>query len=78
MGDGAFSNVYKAVERKTGQKCAVKVVRKYELNYSQVRTSFIHPLHSPYCTETSPLTHLPYAGHVRGEGGQGDCSSFPV
>jgi serine/threonine protein kinase len=37
MGDGAFSNVYKAVERKTGRKVAVKVVRKYELNSSQVR-----------------------------------------
>ena len=37
MGDGAFSNVYKAVVNKTGQKCAVKVVRKYELNSSQVR-----------------------------------------
>lgn len=37
MGDGAFSNVYKAVDRKSGQKVAVKVVRKYELNQSQVR-----------------------------------------
>ena len=37
MGDGAFSNVYKAIERKTGRLCAVKVVRKYELNSSQVR-----------------------------------------
>lgn len=36
MGDGAFSNVYKAVEKKTGRKVAVKVVRKYELNQSQV------------------------------------------
>lgn len=36
MGDGAFSNVYKAVEKKTGRKVAVKVVRKYELNHSQV------------------------------------------
>lgn len=35
MGDGAFSNVYKAIERKTGRKVAVKVVRKYELNHSQ-------------------------------------------
>jgi serine/threonine protein kinase len=40
MGDGAFSNVYKAVERKTGRKVAVKVVRKYELNSSQVRPVF--------------------------------------
>lgn len=35
MGDGAFSNVFKAIERKTGRKVAVKVVRKYELNSSQ-------------------------------------------
>lgn len=37
MGDGAFSNVYKAIDRRSGQKVAVKVVRKYELNQSQVR-----------------------------------------
>ncbi|EIN10605.1 Pkinase-domain-containing protein [Punctularia strigosozonata HHB-11173 SS5] len=35
MGDGAFSNVYKAVETATGKKVAIKVVRKYELNASQ-------------------------------------------
>ncbi|KAG2013416.1 CAMK/CAMK1 protein kinase [Coprinopsis cinerea AmutBmut pab1-1] len=35
MGDGAFSNVYKAVEHSTNRKVAVKVVRKYELNASQ-------------------------------------------
>lgn len=35
MGDGAFSNVYKAIDRLTGEKVAVKVVRKYELNASQ-------------------------------------------
>lgn len=39
MGDGAFSNVYKARYRKTGQKVAIKVVRKYELNSSQVSYS---------------------------------------
>jgi serine/threonine protein kinase len=39
MGDGAFSNVYKAVDKLTGKKVAVKVVRKYELNSSQVCTS---------------------------------------
>jgi serine/threonine protein kinase len=33
---GAFSNVYKARDRKTGQKVAIKVVRKYELNSNQV------------------------------------------
>lgn len=41
MGDGAFSNVYKAIERKTGRKVAVKVVRKYELNSSQVSISVL-------------------------------------
>ncbi|TFK43361.1 kinase-like domain-containing protein [Crucibulum laeve] len=35
MGDGAFSNVYKALDLTTGKKVAVKVVRKYELNASQ-------------------------------------------
>lgn len=44
MGDGAFSNVYKAVERKSGRMVAVKVVRKYELNSSQVRNLFPFPL----------------------------------
>ncbi|ORY80506.1 hypothetical protein BCR37DRAFT_381191 [Protomyces lactucae-debilis] len=37
MGDGAFSNVYKAQDKETGQTVAVKVVRKYELSSSQVR-----------------------------------------
>lgn len=37
MGDGAFSNVYRARDR-NGQypECAIKVVRKYEMNSSQV------------------------------------------
>jgi len=38
---GAFSNVYKAIDRMTGLKVAVKVVRKYELNSSQVRALFL-------------------------------------
>ncbi|EJU06270.1 Pkinase-domain-containing protein [Dacryopinax primogenitus] len=37
MGDGAFSNVYKAVDLTTSQKVAVKVVRKFELNSTQAR-----------------------------------------
>lgn len=37
MGDGAFSNVYKAIDKRTGKTCAVKVVRKYELSSTQVR-----------------------------------------
>lgn len=37
MGDGAFSNVYRAKDN-TGQypECAIKVVRKFEMNSSQV------------------------------------------
>ncbi|GJJ15637.1 MAPK-activated protein kinase Srk1 [Clathrus columnatus] len=35
MGDGAFSNVYKALDLQSGEKVAIKVVRKYELNSSQ-------------------------------------------
>ncbi|EIW82195.1 Pkinase-domain-containing protein [Coniophora puteana RWD-64-598 SS2] len=35
MGDGAFSNVYKAKDLTTGKKVAVKVVRKFELNSQQ-------------------------------------------
>lgn len=35
MGDGAFSNVYKAIDLTTNEKVAVKVVRKFELNASQ-------------------------------------------
>ncbi|KAF4602255.1 MAPK-activated protein kinase Srk1 [Pleurotus pulmonarius] len=35
MGDGAFSNVYKALDLSTGKKVAVKVVRKFELNAAQ-------------------------------------------
>ncbi|TIB72486.1 Pkinase-domain-containing protein, partial [Wallemia mellicola] len=35
MGDGAFSNVYKALDTKTHRKVAIKVVRKYELSSHQ-------------------------------------------
>ncbi|KAF8743854.1 hypothetical protein AX14_000254 [Amanita brunnescens Koide BX004] len=35
MGDGAFSDVYKAFDLTTGRKVAVKIVRKYELSASQ-------------------------------------------
>ncbi|KAF8592378.1 Pkinase-domain-containing protein [Ramaria rubella] len=35
MGDGAFSNVYKAIDLPTGERVAIKVVRKFELNSSQ-------------------------------------------
>lgn len=37
MGDGAFSNVYRALDTEGDQgEVAIKVVRKYELNASQV------------------------------------------
>ncbi|KAH9814539.1 kinase-like domain-containing protein [Melampsora americana] len=35
MGDGAFSNVYKAIDRRSNQKVAIKCVRKFELNRNQ-------------------------------------------
>lgn len=36
MGDGAFSNVYRARDTQTGEECAIKVVRKFEMNNNQV------------------------------------------
>jgi len=35
MGDGAFSNVYKALDKRSSQKVAIKCVRKFELNRNQ-------------------------------------------
>ncbi|KAF9557253.1 Pkinase-domain-containing protein [Agrocybe pediades] len=43
MGDGAFSNVYKAVETATGKSVAIKIVRKYELNASQAGEKHLNP-----------------------------------
>jgi hypothetical protein len=41
MGDGAFSNVYRARDREgTAGEVAIKVVRKFEMNSMQVRGSF--------------------------------------
>ena len=41
MGDGAFSNVYRALDNTGGcGEAAIKVVRKYELNASQVCIRF--------------------------------------
>jgi serine/threonine-protein kinase RCK2 len=38
MGDGAFSNVYRAVDTEgTAGEVAIKVVRKFEMNQNQVR-----------------------------------------
>lgn len=36
MGDGAFSNVYRARDSQSGQEVAIKVVRKFEMNSNQV------------------------------------------
>ncbi|KAI8334858.1 serine/threonine-protein kinase srk1 [Choanephora cucurbitarum] len=35
LGEGAFSNVYKAMNKETGQHVAIKIVRKFELNQIQ-------------------------------------------
>ncbi|KAG8218802.1 kinase-like domain-containing protein [Butyriboletus roseoflavus] len=43
MGDGAFSDVYKAIDLATGEKVAVKVVRKHELNASQAGEKYLSP-----------------------------------
>ncbi|KAI6047328.1 kinase-like domain-containing protein [Pisolithus marmoratus] len=43
MGDGAFSNVYKAIDLTTKEKVAVKVVRKFELNASQAGEKHLSP-----------------------------------
>ncbi|KAF7301412.1 Protein kinase domain-containing protein [Mycena indigotica] len=43
MGDGAFSNVYHALDLTTNKKVAVKVVRKYELNSSQDGDKHLNP-----------------------------------
>jgi serine/threonine-protein kinase RCK2 len=37
MGDGAFSNVYRARDTQSGNEVAIKVVRKFEMNSNQVR-----------------------------------------
>ena len=39
MGDGAFSNVYRARDTQSGHEVAIKVVRKFEMNNNQVRPS---------------------------------------
>ena len=36
MGDGAFSNVYRAKDTQHGGEVAIKVVRKFEMNSNQV------------------------------------------
>jgi serine/threonine-protein kinase RCK2 len=41
MGDGAFSNVYRARDTQTNTEVAIKVVRKFEMNSNQVCSSAI-------------------------------------
>ncbi|KAJ7095227.1 kinase-like domain-containing protein [Mycena belliarum] len=43
MGDGAFSNVYHAIDLTTNKKVAVKIVRKFELNASQDGDKHLNP-----------------------------------
>ena len=50
MGDGAFSNVYKARDTQTGDEVAIKVVRKFEMNSNQVCLDYVLEI---------PLTALP-------------------
>lgn len=51
MGDGAFSNVYRAKDREgVAGEVAIKVVRKFEMNASQVSTGKT----APFLTLTSP------------------------
>jgi serine/threonine-protein kinase RCK2 len=40
MGDGAFSNVYRARDTLAQGEVAIKVVRKFEMNANQVRPAF--------------------------------------
>jgi hypothetical protein len=58
MGDGAFSNVYKARDT-TGQwgEVAIKVVRKFEMNSQQVSTAPSLPRTCPFPTAPSTPPH---------------------
>lgn len=61
MGDGAFSNVYRAQDREgTVGEVAIKVVRKYEMNSMQVRQ--LHRGEAPselFCFVTTGLIPFP-------------------
>ena len=79
MGDGAFSNVYRAKDT-TGkyQEVAIKVVRKFEMNASQVCSMILafHCLSCIYITFVSlhTFTHalsLPQSCHANSSGALG-------
>ncbi|CAG8731219.1 11383_t:CDS:2, partial [Cetraspora pellucida] len=55
MGDGAFSNVYKAINVVTQEKVAIKVVRKRELNSTQERHLHRDMKVRPRATERSNI-----------------------
>jgi serine/threonine-protein kinase RCK2 len=62
MGDGAFSNVYKARDTQTGDEVAIKVVRKFEMNQNQVclepwDTAMFLDLSIPSLPYPHPLIH---------------------
>jgi hypothetical protein len=59
MGDGAFSNVYRARDTRTGHEVAIKVVRKFEMNSNQVRpASGTEPFPCLYCVIPYTLLDL--------------------
>ncbi|KAG1715953.1 hypothetical protein ID866_1242 [Astraeus odoratus] len=59
MGDGAFSNVYKAIDLTTNQKVAVKVVRKFELNASQVEVQIMRGINHPSIVKLLSFSESP-------------------
>ncbi|KAK0498485.1 kinase-like domain-containing protein [Armillaria luteobubalina] len=60
MGDGAFSNVYKAIDLTTQKSVAVKVVRKYELTASQDGDKHLNPKFKkkPRVTERANISRV--------------------
>ena len=68
MGDGAFSNVYKARDTQTGDEVAIKVVRKFEMNSNQVCPvqgvlSFSSPVPCPLQALPHPVLSTFFARH---------------
>lgn len=62
MGDGAFSNVYRARDTKTNQEVAIKVVRKFEMNSNQVCSDYkLLPFFSPCLCTPLFLIHMMFS-----------------